>query len=117
MSVLYEPSTSISITDLKAFTEIWLIEARKLPAAPALDKRTTSASKQDTGCAVYNIHHEVDSSKFLYAAVHRGLETIERSHIHGTNANHLSTGASCGKILCNFLGLFNISANNAGVGT
>jgi hypothetical protein len=36
LSVLYEPKTSISITDRNAFTEIWLIEARKFPAAPAL---------------------------------------------------------------------------------
>lgn len=36
LRVLYEPSTSISITDLKAFELSWVIGARKLPAAPAL---------------------------------------------------------------------------------
>lgn len=30
------PSTSISITDLKALAESWVMGARKLPAAPAL---------------------------------------------------------------------------------
>lgn len=34
--VLYEPSTSISMTDLKAFAETPMIGARKFPAAPAL---------------------------------------------------------------------------------
>ena len=34
--VLYEPSTSMSITDLKALGLNWLIGARKFPAAPAL---------------------------------------------------------------------------------
>lgn len=36
LSVLYEPKMSISITDLKALTESWLMDARKFPAAPAL---------------------------------------------------------------------------------
>ena len=36
LRVLYEPSTSISMTDLKAFGLSWLMGARKLPAAPAL---------------------------------------------------------------------------------
>ena len=36
LSVLYEPRTSISMTDLKAFVLSWLIGARKFPAAPAL---------------------------------------------------------------------------------
>ena len=34
--VLYEPSTSMSMTDLKAFGETSIIGARKFPAAPAL---------------------------------------------------------------------------------
>lgn len=29
---------SMSITDLKALTESWLMDARKFPAAPALDE-------------------------------------------------------------------------------
>lgn len=36
LRVLYEPRISISITDLKALAESCSIEARKLPAAPAL---------------------------------------------------------------------------------
>ena len=36
LRVLYEPSTSISMTDLNAFGLSWLMGARKLPAAPAL---------------------------------------------------------------------------------
>lgn len=36
LSVLYEPRTSMSMTDLKAFVLSWLIGARKFPAAPAL---------------------------------------------------------------------------------
>lgn len=34
--VLYEPRTSMSMTDLNAFVLSWFIGARKLPAAPAL---------------------------------------------------------------------------------
>lgn len=34
--VLYEPRTSMSMTDLKALALSWDIGARKLPAAPAL---------------------------------------------------------------------------------
>lgn len=36
LSVLYEPRTSISMTDLNALGLRWLMGARKLPAAPAL---------------------------------------------------------------------------------
>lgn len=36
LRVLYEPRMSISMTDLNALTESCSIEARKLPAAPAL---------------------------------------------------------------------------------
>lgn len=36
LRVLYDPRTSMSITDLKALELSWFIEARKLPAAPAL---------------------------------------------------------------------------------
>lgn len=43
LKVLYEPSTSMSITDLKAFELSWAIGARKLPAAPALIKINGSA--------------------------------------------------------------------------
>lgn len=34
--MLYEPSTSISITDLNAFAERFSMVARKFPAAPQL---------------------------------------------------------------------------------
>lgn len=36
LSVLYEPRTSMSMTDLNALVLSWLMGARKLPAAPAL---------------------------------------------------------------------------------
>ncbi len=36
LRVLYEPRTSMSMTDLNAFVLSWFIGARKLPAAPAL---------------------------------------------------------------------------------
>jgi hypothetical protein len=36
LRVLYEPSTSMSMTDLKAFVETPIKGARKFPAAPAL---------------------------------------------------------------------------------
>ena len=36
LRVLYEPRTSISMTDLKAFGLNWFMGARKFPAAPAL---------------------------------------------------------------------------------
>lgn len=39
LRVLKLPRTSISMTDLKALGESWDIEARKLPAAPALRER------------------------------------------------------------------------------
>jgi hypothetical protein len=37
-SALYDPKTSMSITDLNAFSLRCLIGARKLPAAPALPR-------------------------------------------------------------------------------
>lgn len=36
LRVLYEPRTSMSMTDLNAFAERFLMDARKFPAAPAL---------------------------------------------------------------------------------
>lgn len=36
LRVLYEPRTSMSMTDLKAFGLNWFMGARKFPAAPAL---------------------------------------------------------------------------------
>lgn len=38
LRVLYDPRTSMSMTDLNAFELSWFIEARKFPAAPALSR-------------------------------------------------------------------------------
>lgn len=110
LSVLYDPSTSISITDLKAFTEIWLIDARKLPAAPALDERWSAREAQ--GQSECRIHYIVNRAKLLDTTINCALQTIERAHIHSTNSYHLRTRPSRGNILRHLLRFLDVSPND-----
>lgn len=75
--MLYEPKTSISITDLKAFTEIWLIEARKLPAAPALD---TGQSQQASETPVAQFPTYITKSIAPSSFMQRSTEALRLSN-------------------------------------
>jgi hypothetical protein len=101
----------MSITDLKALTDSWLIEARKLPAAPALDKG--QRAKRCRPLEGLLIHNKVNSAELLDATIHGILETFELAHINGADADDLGTWAGRGDVLSCFLGLLHISAYDA----
>ena len=108
----------MSITDLKALTESWLIEARKLPAAPALKQSSQSvtssyAEKQDG----VNIHDKINPPKLLHTSFNSILQAFDLANIHRSDADNLSTGTDCGDILRSAFGLLDVSAHDAGIGT
>lgn len=101
------------MTDLNALTDSWLIEAKKLPAAPAL--RQVSDHPEQYPPSEY-AHYEVDGAQFLDTALDGILDTLDLAHIHGPDANDLRTLSGRGDIARGRLGLFNIPTDNTGVG-
>ena len=110
--MLYEPRTSISITDLKALTDICSIEAKKFPAAPALysNVRVEIWVGRDR-----YVHHVVDCAKFFDAAIRGPLQVIELANIHGSDTNHFGAWAHCCDILGDSLGLLDIATDDASI--
>jgi hypothetical protein len=105
------------MTDLKALTESCSMEARKLPAAPALSDTISIENGRLQSSYYINAHDEIDPSELLDTALNCLLQILELAHVHGTNPNHLGTGSGCRYVLGNALGLLYITANDAGVGT
>lgn len=116
----------MSITDLKALTESWLMEARKLPAAPALQVHI-DVSKVHSGNRSKHgnirraqrwsdgIHYIVDPAEFLDTAVNCIFQTVELAHIDRSDSNDLCTWSHRGNVFGGLFGLFDISADNASI--
>lgn len=107
----------MSITDLNALTESCSIEARKLPAAPALLGALVQTARIRTGWCSTGLHHIVDSTKLLDATLHGSLQVVELSNIDGTDANDLGAGTRGGNVLSHCLGLLYVATDDARVGS
>lgn len=83
---LKEPSTSMSMTDLKALGESWESGARKLPAAPALD--TSISWRIGAGGRRREVHEEVYSTQFIDTSVDCFLEGVGAANVDGANAEY-----------------------------
>lgn len=114
--MLYEPNTSISITDLKALTESWLIDARKFPAAPALydcqQVVTTVTNLPREDC----VHDKINATQLLHATIDSSLDTIETAHIRRANTDDFRTRSRSRDTDRHLFGFFDVAADNACVG-
>ena len=63
-----------------------------------------------------DIHHKVNGSEFLDAAVHGALDTFELAHVDSADADDLSPRASRGNVPRRLFGLLDIAAYNTGIG-
>ena len=79
LKVLYVPSTSMSMTDLKALAESCSIGARKLPAAPALGRISIDSLLTDT-----DVHHKVNVAQLGHASLHRLCEALRAANVDTT---------------------------------
>jgi hypothetical protein len=102
------------MTDLNALTESCSIEARKLPAAPALlgelVQRLCTVGR--VVCEWTSIHDIVDATELLDTALGGALQVVEVSNINGANANDLGPRAACGNILSDALCLLDIATDD-----
>ena len=120
LTVLYDPSTSMSMTDLKALALSWLMGARKLPAAPALfsfcQSYTTPGFRPVTSCRQeVDLHHIIYSPKFADTFFNRLLQAFHIPHVYCTDAEHSRTIARCGEVFGHGFGLLDVASYDAGV--
>lgn len=104
----------MSMTDLKALTDSCSIEAKKLPAAPALFSSLASILKV---LVVPHEHDIVDGTELLGTTLRGILQVVELAHIHRANANHLRSRANGRNCLSGTLGLLYIATDDACVCT
>lgn len=104
--------------------ESWLMEARKFPAAPALDKlkHPMLVTKRDKGristtsiapCA--HVHHKINTAQFPHTTLSSSLQALKAANIHSANTNDFCSGASRGNIHCHLFGLLDIAPDNASI--
>lgn len=92
------------------------MEARKLPAAPALLGQLVNVARLRTRSRK-DIHHIVNGTELLDTALDGIVQVLELSHINGTDANNLGPWACRGDILSHALCLLYIATDDAGVGS
>ena len=90
------------------------MEAKKLPAAPALCNRQHRDVKETSG---EDLHNKVNSTELLDAALRGIFQALKLPDIHCADTNHLGTRANCCNLLGRALGLFYIASNDTSVGT
>ena len=117
--VLYDPRTSISMTALNALADSWFIDARKLPAAPALkpDCQPNSTKVHVSWRSQKRIHGEINPTQLLDTAIDGGLQAVEAAYVNVTNADNFGARSRSGNIFGHRLCLLNVAADYAGVGT
>jgi hypothetical protein len=103
------------MTDLKALADSCSMEARKLPAAPALS-RIISTRIEMTLQLVVGVHDKINTSKLLDTALDCLLQVVELAHVHRANADNLGTRPGSRNVLSDTLGLLYIATDDAGVG-
>ena len=101
----------MSITDLKALAESWLIEARKLPAAPALES-TMSAVARSLLLIEEHLHGKIKSTQLLDTTLDGIIQAVKLAHIHSPNADDFGTRTDRGNVLSCAFGLFDISTDD-----
>lgn len=116
-NVLKDPMTSISITDLNALTDNWLIDARKLPAAPALHQTSVSSSPYQSPHTRTkgNRHDKINLAQLLHTPLHSSQDILEPTHIHRSNTNNLRPGPHGSDLLRSRLGLLDIASDDTRV--
>lgn len=101
----------MSITDLKALAESWLIEARKLPAAPALES-SVSVILRPFSSIEQHLHGKIKSSQLVDTTLDGIIQAVKFAHIHGPNADDFGTRTDRGNVLSYAFGLLDISTDD-----
>lgn len=112
----------MSMTDLKALGLSWLMEARKLPAAPALRIHQFYAlCRPQSGCSVIwtmeNIHYKINTSQLTNTPIHSRLQALNAPYVYRSKTQNLGTLPSCSEVLGHALRLFIVAAYYTGVCT
>jgi hypothetical protein len=103
------------MTDLNAFAESCPIGARKFPAAPALEMLDLTFSYHMKNLKAS--HYKVDSAQFLCTPIRRTLQTRHISHVNASKTQNLCAGSAGLHLFGGSLGLFDITSNDARVGS
>lgn len=93
-----------------------MIDARKFPAAPALNHCqqvvTTVTNLLRKDC----VHDKINTTQLLHATIHSGLETIKTAHIRRANTDDFRTWSRSRDTGGHLFGFFDVAADDACVG-
>lgn len=91
------------------------MEARKLPAAPALYKVQVSETVPTGTITAGDIHNKVNRTKLLNTALGGSLKIIEFTNIDCANADYFGARSDGGHVSGSGFSLFNIATDDAGI--